>query len=46
MRIKLLTGLATMARVYDRGEEVVWPDRADALRLIKAGYAVACDEKK
>ena len=44
MRIKLLTGLATMTRVYDAGAIVVWPDAADARRLIAAGYAEAVED--
>ncbi len=46
MRIKLLTGLATASRTYDRGEVVDWPDRADAERLIAAGCAVPAEAPK
>lgn len=45
MRIKLLTGVATMTRVYDSGSVVDWPDRADAERLIRAGCAEAVAEE-
>ncbi len=39
MEIILLVPLATMGRCFEKGEVVQWTDRADALRLIKAGFA-------
>lgn len=44
MPIRILTSLATCpqngpARSYEKGDEVTWPDKADAKRLIAAGYA-------
>ncbi len=45
VRIRLLTGLATMTRVYDAGWEGEW-DRTDAQRLVKAGYAEIIDQKE
>ncbi len=38
IRIRILTSLATMTRTYEKGDEADW-DKADAQRLIKAGYA-------
>jgi hypothetical protein len=46
MEIELLTGVATAARTYDRGEVVFWEDKEDALRMIKAGAARPPAKKK
>lgn len=47
MRIKILVSLATMSRVYERGDVAEWPDAEDARRLIKAGYAEpAADDRQ
>ena len=39
MKIIILVPLATSGRCYEKGDEVLWPDKADAERLCKAGYA-------
>ena len=39
MEIEITVPLATNLRAYDKGEKTFWEDKADAQRLIKAGYA-------
>jgi len=39
MEIEILTSLVTMQRAFEKGDRTYWPDKADADRLIKAGYA-------
>ena len=39
MNIKLLTSISAAHGSFAPGDETDWPDKADAERLIKAGFA-------
>lgn len=39
MELEFLTSVVTDRASYQRGDRTTWSDRADAQRLIKAGYA-------
>lgn len=48
MKIRILTSLVTCSenaasRAYNAGDEVTWADKADAQKLIRAGYAEAVE---
>lgn len=38
MKVKVLTGIATLKRTYNQGDECEWPNDEDAQNLIDAGY--------
>ena len=39
MKIRLLTSISAAHGSFSPGEETDWPDKADAERLVKAGFA-------
>lgn len=39
MELEFLANLATDRRTFTRKDRAFWPDKADAQRLIAAGYA-------
>ena len=39
MKIRLLTSISATHGSFSPGEETDWPDKADAERLVKAGFA-------
>ena len=39
MKIRLLTSISAAHGSFSPGDETDWPDKADAERLIKAGFA-------
>ena len=46
MRIRLKTSIASPTFSYEEGEVVDWPDRAEALRLVRSGAAEPAIEAK
>ena len=39
MKIRLLTSISAAHGSFSPGDETDWPDKADAERLVKAGFA-------
>jgi hypothetical protein len=39
LKIRLLTSISAAHGSFSPGEETDWPDKADAERLVKAGFA-------